>query len=569
MDVSGFIRIFAAELPSIVSYNQSIINMKKIFLLICVLLTSLYVQAQEQCGYAVFDSSTSTLTFKYGIPPSGSNVYLTDNTNSLYGPSWPNDKIKKVIFEPSFANARPKRTTYWFDEYDRLNYYIPSYSIVEEIVGLQYLNTSEVTNMSNMFGSSRLKSLDLSHFDTSNVVSMSGMFWNCSSLTDLDLSSFDTSKVEDMYSMFRGCSSLKSLNFSNFDMSKVRGMSYMFGGCSSLTNLELRIVDTNNAKTRIMSSMFDNCSSLTSLDLSHFNTSSVTNMNSMFRRCSSLTTLDLSHFDTSNVEDISWMFDDCSALTTIYVSDLWNTQSLTSGFKMFFGCKKLIGGKGTQWSSDKIDYTYARIDGGASAPGYFTLVGTKDNKKDDMNGDVNGDGKVDRADIEEIVKIIVGTSDNPNGDVTCDGKVNVADIVAIVNIMMTPEPVNPTPDPTPVPSIGNPVISFNVNIVNNTGSTITLDGDVTFVLCNPDHNGNYFGGYQGPYFKANHVCFSSYAVTLAAGETRMFSNISWIDEDTKLGMGETSPLNPNLLNTIASSSRNVLVYVKKRLYCSK
>lgn len=69
--------------------------MKKIFLLICVLLTSLYVQAQEQCGYAVFDSSTSTLTFKYGIPPSGSNVYLTDDTNSHYGPSWPNDKIKK------------------------------------------------------------------------------------------------------------------------------------------------------------------------------------------------------------------------------------------------------------------------------------------------------------------------------------------------------------------------------------------------------------------------------------------------------------------------------------------
>ena len=253
------------------------------------------------------------------------------------------------------------------------------------------------------------------------------------------------------------------------------------------------------------------------------------------------------------------MFDDCSALTTIYVSDLWNTQSVTSGYKLFSGCKKLIGGKGTQWSSDKIDYTYARIDGGASAPGYFTLIGTKE-KKDDMNGDVNGDGKVDRADIEEIVQIIVGTSDNPNGDVTGDGKVNVADIVAIVNIMMTPEPVNPTPDPTPVPSIGNPVISFNVNIVNNTGSTITLDGDVTFVLCNPDHNGNYFGGDQDPYFKASHVCFSPYAVTLAAGETRLFSNISWIDEDTKLGMGETSPLDPSRLSE-ASSSRNVLVYV--------
>ena len=55
-----------------------------------------------------------------------------------------------------------------------------------------------------------------------------------------------------------------------------------------------------------------------------------------------------------------------------------------------------------------------------------------------VEGDVTGDGKVDKDDIEEVVKIITGDSDNANGDVTGDGKVNVADIVAIVRIMMTP-----------------------------------------------------------------------------------------------------------------------------------
>ena len=58
---------------------------------------------------------------------------------------------------------------------------------------------------------SKLTSLDLSNFDTSNVTNMSSMFHNCSKLTSLDVSNFDTSKVTSMYCMFDSCSSLTSL----------------------------------------------------------------------------------------------------------------------------------------------------------------------------------------------------------------------------------------------------------------------------------------------------------------------------------------------------------------------
>ena len=168
-------------------------------------------------------------------------------------------------------------------------------------------------------------------------------------------------------------------------------------------------------------------------------------------------------------------------------------------------------------------------------------------------GDVNHDGKVDNADIEEVVKIIVGTStlENPEdvGDVSGDGHVNVVDIVKIVNIMNTSAPVE-----------GNPVITFSVNIINNTGSDVTLDGELEFVLGNPDHNGFYLG-WPGSYNNTDGLIrFSDEAVTIPAGETKSFENLTWKDEDTQMGMGEKSPANADQL-AFAGRSKNVRVYV--------
>jgi surface protein len=79
---------------------------------------------------------------------------------------------------------------------------------------LSHLDTSNVTNMGNMFSGLDLTSLDVSHLNTSKVVFMESMFSKCSSITSLDLSHFDTSKVEDKYGfyamrgMFYKCSSL-------------------------------------------------------------------------------------------------------------------------------------------------------------------------------------------------------------------------------------------------------------------------------------------------------------------------------------------------------------------------
>ena len=59
--------------------------------------------------------------------------------------------------------------------------------------------------MNSMFYNSTATTLDLSSFDTSNVIDMTNMFYN-STATTLDLSSFDTSNVTNMSNMFYGCS---------------------------------------------------------------------------------------------------------------------------------------------------------------------------------------------------------------------------------------------------------------------------------------------------------------------------------------------------------------------------
>ena len=189
-----------------------------------------------------------------------------------------------------------------------------------ETLPYNIINTSQVTDMSNFFSNNgSLTSLDLSNFDTSNAIDMSGMFFNINPFgsISLDLSNFNTSKVKKMYNMFASCSGLRSLDLSSFDTSQVTDMSNMFKSCRGLASLDLSSFDTSQVTN--MSNMFSFCSGLRSLDLSNFNTSHTKDMYWMFAYSSSLETLDLSSFDTSQVTNMSNMFNSCSSLTTVKV----------------------------------------------------------------------------------------------------------------------------------------------------------------------------------------------------------------------------------------------------------
>ena len=293
------------------------------------------------CGYAEFDNATETLTFRYkGVKPEGAY----DLNEGEGRPAWINqsDNIKKVVFDTSFAMARPTSCYWWFAGCKNLT----------EIEGVENLNTRNVTSMRNMFDAcSNLESLDLSNFDTQNVIYMNYMFYGCSKLTSLDLSKFNNQKVTGMISIFEGCSGLKSLNLSKFNTQSVTNMSNMFYGCSGLTSLDLSNFNTQNVE--YMGSMFKGCTGLTSLNLSMFNTQNVTNMGWMFMGCSGLTSLDLSNFDTQNVKHMSDMFSGCSALTSLDLS-MFNTQNVEYMSCMFMGCSGLTSLDLSKFDTQKL-----------------------------------------------------------------------------------------------------------------------------------------------------------------------------------------------------------------------
>ena len=311
---------------------------RHLILLMCVLFLPVGIMAQE--AYAVY-TDDGTLTFFYDNQKGSRNGVIFElNTGDDY-PSWhyQKDHISKVEFKPSFANARPTSTSRWFDL---------CYSLTV-ISGIQYLNTSSVTNMEYMFCScSSLTNLDLSNFDTSKATNMGNLFQSCWNLKKIDLSNFDTSKVTDMSWMFYDCVSLTELDLSSFNTGSVTDMSYMFANAypdnlslpneSQLTKINVSSFDTKNVTD--MSHMFYNCYNLVDLDVSRFNTGKVTNMNSMFEYCGRLANLDLSKFDTKNVTDMSSMFWDCKSLVSLDVNG-FNTGKVTNMSGMFGNCHNL------------------------------------------------------------------------------------------------------------------------------------------------------------------------------------------------------------------------------------
>ena len=323
------------------------------------------------CAYAEFDNATKTLTFRYKrVKPEGAyDLNVGDNDPGWYAQR---ENIEKVVFDASFANARPTSCYRWFYKCTSLT----------EIEGIENLNTQNVENMRYMFTSCiKLKSLDVSKFNTANVTHMSNMFEDCEELSSLDLSNFDTQNVKYMDKMFHNCNSLTSLDLSNFDTQNLNFMSQMFHNCNSLTSLD--VSNFNTQKVIEMSLMFYNCNSLTSLDVSNFDTQTVVNMSEMFYGCQNLSSLDLSKFDTQNTTYMYKMFYGCSGLKTIYVSDKFVITKEKDGSNMFSGCTNLKGFIDYISNSDKDNNEYANYK-----TGYFTkLVGKNGDEKIGATGE--------------------------------------------------------------------------------------------------------------------------------------------------------------------------------------
>ena len=357
-------------------------------------------------AYACYTPSNTTLTFYYDTQRSSRTGTTYDLNTGANITGWESDgtnaSVTKVVFDPSFAGARPTTTYDWF--YDMTN--------LQSITGMSYLNTSEVTNMNWMFNScSKLTSIDLSGFNTSKVTDMRFMFYNCTGLTSLDLSSFNTSNVTNMFNMFGGCSGLRTIYVGNgWSTAAVTGSTNMFYNCTSLVGGQGTTYDASHvdkayahidggpsnpgyftewkeayacytSSNTTLTFYYDSQRSSRTGTTYDLNTgynytgwdadgtkTSVTKVvfDPSFAGARPTTTYDwfygmenlqsitgMSYLNTSEVTNMGWMFGGCNNLTSLDLSH-FNTSKVTDMGAMFPSCKSLTSLDLSSFNTSKV-----------------------------------------------------------------------------------------------------------------------------------------------------------------------------------------------------------------------
>ena len=342
-------------------------------------------------AYAVLSGSTLTF-YADGNPTEKTGTkYDIPTDRDRVDPDWYSEEtITKVVFDESFASARPTSTYGWFLELENLT----------TIEGIEYLNTSKVTTMQNMFRNTKLTTIDLSYFNTAKVRDMYYMFaenpqlttilvgknWSIESLSSVyqDLfgecpnlvggagTTWDSSQIYATYAhVDRGPSNPGYFTWSGaepyvvYDAATTTLTFYNDGDLSSKTGTIYYLNEstvapqwfTDNVSQRVTTVVFDPSfaearptntndwfvamRNLTSIEgIEYLNTSEVTNMTSMFSLCESLESVDVSGFDTRKVTTMNSMFNECNALKRLDLTS-FDVSQVTNMQQMFSNCSSL------------------------------------------------------------------------------------------------------------------------------------------------------------------------------------------------------------------------------------
>ncbi len=452
--------------------------------------------------YAVLSGGTS-LTFYYDKDKAlrGSQVGLTvyDLNTGITAPGWSSKSaITTVVFDPSFADARPTSCYRWF--YSKSN--------LTTITGIEYLNTSNVPNMREMFyGCSRLTSLDVSGFITAGETDMNYMFYGCSSLTSLDVSGFgfpaSSAYTSNMMSNCRGLRTLVVGTAANgLNSNACTRVGTAENPCTLIypDDIELQGVEPGDGYFTWKSGTFKelclayavvspDCFTLTFYYDSNKKSRSgtayglntgdnspgwrggyqtITNVvfdpsfadarpescKGWFDGMPSLATITgIEHLNTEEVTNMYFMFAWCESLTSVDLSR-FDTSKVTDMSGMFKGCSQLtVLFSNDSWQRDgltstemfngcsnlvgAVAYNAAATDASMANPtdGYFTATSG-------LPGDVNNDSVVDIADVEALANYLVGQTPAifiyGAADMNHDGEVSIADATAIIDAVINP-----------------------------------------------------------------------------------------------------------------------------------
>ncbi len=427
--------------------------------------------------YVVFMEDTGTLTFCYSrfmgsFMPEMHDYSLNEGSAQ---PEWVSEfasKVKKVVIDEGFKDARPTSCYQWF--YNMTN--------LTAIEGLDNLNTEYVTNYASMFsGCKKLTSMDISKFTLTSSTNSKLMFNGCSGLKTLTVpatagflaadackgvgtasapitlnypSSFTpqptstgngymvwkggyfkdsttpTPTTGEMYAVLNG----STLTFYyDYNKSSRTGTKYAMNTAgfapnwASNTNIKTVVFDSSfkNARPTTCNYWFYKLTNLTSITgMANLNTSSTTSMNSMFYECTSLTSLNVSNINTSKATDIGHMFYTCSALTSLDISNFTLTSSQNTQYMMAKSGLKTLTIPAT---ASVLDQTACANVGSAAAP--CSLVFPSSFTPEKM---ATGSGWY----MWKYGYFKDGKPASRLGDANADGEVNITDVVTIVDYVL-------------------------------------------------------------------------------------------------------------------------------------
>ena len=272
------------------------------------------------------------------------NLIFNSNKNRKYKINKNETKIK--IFGNNFVTNNKDRCKIIHDkkEYDLMEYF--DINNLNDILEIELKVNDDILDMSYMFENcSSLIYFSNNNLNTNNVNNMSNIFKDCLNLSTIHgISKWETYNLKNMKGMFYNCIELRNLSdISNWKTNKVCNMGFMFYNCSSLKKLpDISKWNTNNAI--FMNKMFYNCISLTKLpDISKWNVSNLLYMGYMFFNCASLKHIpDISKWELKNIENIESLFNGCSSLISIPNIGKWKINIIYRIKSIFKNCSKII-----------------------------------------------------------------------------------------------------------------------------------------------------------------------------------------------------------------------------------
>ena len=171
--------------------------------------TLYFVNLESVSVGSAFDEQTVTAVWS-GEQVTNSYAYM-ESQSSPYSVAWYEkaSSAKTIKFDSSFKDVKPVTLHKWFN----------SFASLTNIVGIENLNTSEVTSMNCMFtGCHSLTSIDVSTFDMSKVTDVFGMFSACTNLRTIYCNK-TWSGIADSRDLFQNTTRLKGYDSSSTDIS--------------------------------------------------------------------------------------------------------------------------------------------------------------------------------------------------------------------------------------------------------------------------------------------------------------------------------------------------------------